>query len=182
MSTVRLSLRDDPVVFYAVDLDGAAVGEVQHHARHAAILRIGAQAWWLADDVATAHEAAGASIARRVLSHLTTPACYSLRADGGTAVLARARRRMRWSSRDNGIDCEVAGVPYRIRVESVFGGSFALQDGAGIKLGDIRVGSFGRVVHATGSPLPLPETAFLLYATHRMYGQDPGGTVATGSE
>lgn len=180
MSTVRLTRRSDAVVFYSVDVDGQPAGRVEYHLPQAAILRLGDQAWWLADEVQLGLAGTDASLLRRLLASATTPRCFALRADGGEAVLARAQRRWRWRANDNGMDCEVGDARIEVRVLSVFGGSFALRDGDGRVLGQIRVGGFGRVAHATGLPLPLPETAFLLYATHRMFGRDPGTDTTTG--
>lgn len=180
MTTLRLTVRDDPVVFYTLDADAVRIGEINHHAPHAAILRIHDQAFWLADDVETAQRAAGASIARRLLTHALTPRRYSLRADGGEQVLARAQRRWRWTTRENGLDCEVADASYRIRVQSAFGGRCTLQHGDGRAAGEIVIGSLGRIAHATALPLALPEAVFLLYATHRLFGHDPYASTGGG--
>ena len=175
MTTLRLSLQRNSTLLYALDADAVRIGGVQHHASHAAILRIGEEAWWLADDVGTAQHAARASIARRLLAHATQPRSYSLRADGGEIVLARARRRWRWSARENGLDCEIGDASYRVRSLGAFGGKFALEDACGRALGELKIGSLGRTAQAAELPLPVPESAFLLYATHRMFGYDTNG-------
>jgi hypothetical protein len=178
MSELRLTRYDDPVVVYRLEADRQRIGEVRWHAAHAAVLRIGEAAWWLADDVAAASHGSSASVARRVLAHLSQPRSYSLRADGGEAVLARATRRWRWSTRENGLDCEIGGEAWQLRVAAAFGGRFSLADAGGARRGELAIaGLLGGGVSARDLPLPLPEAAFLLYATHRMFGQDPHSTV-----
>jgi hypothetical protein len=178
MTELRLTRHDDAVVIYRLEADRRQIGEVRWHAPHAAVLRIGEQAWWLADDVATALHGTGASVARRALAHLARPRSYSLRADGGEPVLARATRRWRWSTRENGLDCEFAGVAWQVRVTAAFGGRFALNDAGGARRAELAIaGLLGGSAVARDLPLALHEAAFLLYATHRIYGQDPHAAV-----
>ena len=178
MSELRLTMHDDAVVLYSLDADRQRIGEVHWHAAHAAVLRIGTQAWWLADDVATALHAAGASVARRALAHLSQPRSYSLRADGGEPVLARATRRWRWATRENGLDCDLGGSAWHVRVQAAFGGRFVLNDASGTKRGELALtGLQGGGIAARNLPLALPESAFLLYATHCIFGHDVRSTV-----
>lgn len=177
MTLLRLAMHDDPVVQYSLHADGERIGEVRPHAAHAAVLRIGPQAWWLADDVGTALQAAGASIARRVFEHLARPRRYSLREDGGERVLARAVRRTGWGAKANGLDCEIGGAVRRLRMQASLGGRFAFEDDAGRVLGQLELTGFAGAIQARGLPLALPEAAFLLYATHRVFGRDVQSTV-----
>jgi hypothetical protein len=177
MTALSLKPQRDAVVRYTLETGGERLGEIRAHAPHADILRIGAQAWWLADDVATPLHLAGASIARRIFAHITQPRRYSLVEDGGTRVLARAERRWRWSTREDGLACSIGDADYRVRSLGAWGGRFAFEDAAGQRLGEIGFSSFGRGVQTAGLPLPLAQTAFLLYATHGcfMRGADGGG-------
>jgi hypothetical protein len=181
MTALTLKPQRDAVVHYVLEAAGQRVGEIRAHAAHADILRIGAQAWWLADDVATPLHLAGASIARRIYAHVTQPRSFSLVEDGGARVLARAERSWRWSTRADGLTCRVGEVDCRIRSEGAWGGRFAFEDAAGQRLGEIGISGFARNAQTAGLPVPLAEAAFLLYATHRIYaggtdgGSDGGG-------
>ena len=95
MGTLRLTMHDDPVILYAVHADERRVGEVRSHGSHACSLHLGETAWWLADDVEAGLHARGASLWRRIVTHLRTPRSYSLRDANDEHVLARAQRRQR---------------------------------------------------------------------------------------
>ena len=98
MDHLRLTLHNDPAVPYGLDQRGQLLGSIRPHQPHAMVLRIGEAAWWLVDDVAYELHQAGASIARRVMMQLLRPRPYSLREAGSERVLARVRRRWRWST------------------------------------------------------------------------------------
>jgi hypothetical protein len=172
MESLTLTMHDDPVLLYSLQSGPGRLGEVHVHVAHASILRIGREAWWLADDVGTALHAAGASVARRAWAHLVEPRRYSLRADGGEHVLARAAQRWRWSTKEDGMVCEIRGVPRRIRSLGVSGGRFAFEDEAGAALAELQLTGGRSGIRSAGLMLPLPEAAFVLYATHRMFGRD----------
>jgi hypothetical protein len=172
VNALRLTMHDDPVVLYSLHSADVLIGEVRPHAPHAAILRIGAQAWWLADDVATSTHAAGASIVRRIFAQLTRPRRYSLREDGGERVLARAERQGWRSTREDGLVCDVGGAAWRVRSLGAWGGRFVLEHDDGKALGEFRLTGLGRSLETGALPFATAEAALLLYATHRNFGRD----------
>jgi hypothetical protein len=171
MSILSLIDGDDPIICCRIERDGARVGEIHAHAPHAAILRLGERAWWLVDDVAAAGHAAGASLARRVLRQLLTPRQLSLREDGGERLLAQAQRRWRWSTTQDAIALTLGEQSLRVHYLGAWRGRLALERDDGGRLAELAFGGFGRRLQFDRAlPLPLAESVFVLYATHRIFG------------